>query len=173
MLCKCNSTWSSFLTTLHIHNGLSEYLTVLPFQETISADSVLSLTSLFHMQLACYLIVCESRNKNALYFRFIQRAVQSLVNVNFVFPITINSQPRAMIQLLLCSLLAMPRLCNYLCRRQWLSSALADSLQYIIIVWMYRSCLRCTRAQYILRLHSGYSQGMPVQVLMISQLYFG
>lgn len=97
------------------------------------------------MQLACCLIVCESRNKNALYFRFIQRSVQSLVNVNFVFPITINSQPRAMIQLLLCSLLAMPRLCNYLCRWQWLSSALADSLQYIIIVWMYKSSVHSFR----------------------------
>lgn len=76
-----------------------------------------------------YLIVFEGGSKNALYFRFIQRVVQSLVNVNFVFPITINSQPRPMIQLLLCSLLAMPRLCNYLCRWQWLSSALADSLR--------------------------------------------
>lgn len=99
---------------------------------------------LFHIQLDCYLIVCESGSKNALYFRFIRRALRRLVNGNFVFPITINSQPQAMIQLLLCSLLAMPRLCNYLCRWQWLSSALADSLQLYHHTQMY--------SEYILRL---------------------
>lgn len=113
----------------------SGHLTILLFQKAI-------LIGLFHIKLDCYLIVCESGSKNALYFRFIRRALRRLVNGNFVFPITINSQPQAMIQLLLCSLLAMPRLCNYLCRWQWLSSVLADSLQ------LYHRTRRCTLSTF-------------------------